>query len=347
MIQKNSNANFPLNMHTAITLNSFIPITPTSSSPSSPLLKPHTIQQKQNAFQNIMPFTILATLFLIILGPLYIPNIYSIFLFLIFTSTTLFSTLHLIKFIKTAQKIKLAIKRGMTRQTTAFLTKSLYNHVIIIPNYKEPKSLLKSTLDLLAAHSQSKTNYIIVLAMEESELEAKHKIKLLCTEYKLHFKSIHGCIHPANIKGEARGKGSNVNHAVRWIAQKLKKQNLKLDQCIVTVGDSDSHYNALYFDAIEESMKDDPNRFMRVFCPPIFLGRNAHKGKLTALIINNLVPAPVRMTDAMWSCMVMQNLSNPRQISFPCSTYSMSMVLADRVNYWDTGYDAVGEDMHM
>lgn len=43
----------------------------------------------------------------------------------------------------------------------------------------------------------------------------------------------------------------------------------------------------------------------------------------------------------------MQNLSNMRNMIFPCSTYSLSMVLAQAVNYWDPGYEAVGEDMHM
>lgn len=53
------------------------------------------------------------------------------------------------------------------------------------------------------------------------------------------------------------------------------------------------------------------------------------------------------MTDITWSAMVMSSLSNSRGLSFPCSTYSLSMVLAERVGYWDTDADSVGEDMHM
>lgn len=45
--------------------------------------------------------------------------------------------------------------------------------------------------------------------------------------------------------------------------------------------------------------------------------------------------------------MMMANLSGSRGIGFPCSTYSLSGVLADTVGYWDTDADAVGEDMHM
>lgn len=43
----------------------------------------------------------------------------------------------------------------------------------------------------------------------------------------------------------------------------------------------------------------------------------------------------------------MSSLSNSRGLAFPCSTYSLSMILAEHVGYWDTDQDAVGEDMHM
>lgn len=45
--------------------------------------------------------------------------------------------------------------------------------------------------------------------------------------------------------------------------------------------------------------------------------------------------------------MVMSNLSSGRGIAFPCSTYSLTMILAEKVGYWDTDADAVGEDLHM
>lgn len=59
------------------------------------------------------------------------------------------------------------------------------------------------------------------------------------------------------------------------------------------------------------------------------------------------MPAAVRVTDITWSSMIMANLNSSRGLAFPCSTYSVSWVLANRVGYWDTDADAVGEDMHM
>jgi hypothetical protein len=75
---------------------------------------------------------------------------------------------------------------------------------------------------------------------------------------------------------------------------------------------------------------------MLLLTPPIFFSRNSFD-----------VPAAVRVTDITWSAMVMSNLSNSRGLAFPCSTYSLSMVLAERVGYWDTDADSVGEDLHM
>lgn len=87
---------------------------------------------------------------------------------------------------------------------------------------------------------------------------------------------------------------------------------------------------------VEKAFTQAEDPYFLLFAPPIFFSRNCFD-----------VPAAVRMTDITWSAMVMSNLSNSRGIAFPCSTYSLSMVLAERVGFWDTDADAVGEDMHM
>lgn len=87
---------------------------------------------------------------------------------------------------------------------------------------------------------------------------------------------------------------------------------------------------------VEKAFTQAEDPHFLLFAPPIFFSRNCFE-----------VPAAVRMTDITWSAMVMSNLSNSRGIAFPCSTYSLSQVLAERVGFWDTDADSVGEDMHM
>jgi hypothetical protein len=48
-----------------------------------------------------------------------------------------------------------------------------------------------------------------------------------------------------------------------------------------------------------------------------------------------------------WSIGVMSNFYNSSKVKLPCSAYSVSMDLAISVNFWDTGPEAIGEDMHM
>ncbi len=45
--------------------------------------------------------------------------------------------------------------------------------------------------------------------------------------------------------------------------------------------------------------------------------------------------------------MAMQNLGSPMQLGFPISNYTMSLALLERVDFWDTTEDAIGEDFHM
>jgi hypothetical protein len=45
--------------------------------------------------------------------------------------------------------------------------------------------------------------------------------------------------------------------------------------------------------------------------------------------------------------MAMQNLGSRTGLGFPISNYSMSLALLERVDFWDTSADAIGEDFHM
>ena len=49
----------------------------------------------------------------------------------------------------------------------------------------------------------------------------------------------------------------------------------------------------------------------------------------------------------MCAAMAMQNLGSPMQLGFPISNYTMSLALLERVDFWDTSEDAIGEDFHM
>lgn len=75
------------------------------------------------------------------------------------------------------------------------------------------------------------------------------------------------------------------------------------------------------------------------YMPPIVFDRNAH-----------LVPRLVRMADLMW-CGAGLSCFNGRArrdaVAIPTAVYTISLSLACLVGGWDTGSEAIGEDLHM
>jgi len=216
-------------------------------------------------------------------------------------------------------------------------SKAVFNdlvHLIVLPNYKEPTEVLCETMQLLADHTHAKSKYIICLAMEEAEVGCRSKAEQLVIRFKQYFKSILVTVHPAGLPGEARGKGANVSWAVEHSMKMLSQY--RTEDILVTVCDADTHFINDYFACLSYTYAVTPDRRNVVFGIPISFYGNALD-----------VPAAVRVTDMVWTITVTQQLSTDRHVRFPCSCYSLSMYLADRVGFWDKGPEAIGEDAHM
>lgn len=71
-----------------------------------------------------------------------------------------------------------------------------------------------------------------------------------------------------------------------------------------------------------------------LFAPTLVFDRNA-----------NQVPFVVRMADMCWTIGLMANFQLP--VKLPCSVYTVTMLLAQSVDFWDAGPEAIGEDVHM
>ncbi|TPX53532.1 hypothetical protein SeMB42_g00718 [Synchytrium endobioticum] len=302
-------------------------------------------RDERDIYDCLIPTIAVGSIAMLFLGPLLFPKTYAIFLVSYFILFFTLSTSHLIKFTKTVSRVyaNLSTRKPADLEAAGLNTglvspnqEFAYCHVFLIPNYNEPLSLLQKTVGRLAAHKHAKTNYAIVLAMEESEAGNHSKSEALLKEFVSKFLHILVTVHPVGIPGEARGKGSNVNYAARRACPILVRHGVPMRRQILTVSDSDSAIPELYVTCVERELANAADPLNLVFCPPIFFSRNAFQ-----------VPAAVRVTDIMWSVMVMQNLSNMRGITFPCSTYSLSASLADRVGYWDPDFSAIGEDLHM
>ncbi|KAI9284623.1 hypothetical protein BC943DRAFT_360971 [Umbelopsis sp. AD052] len=320
----------------------------------------------------VAPGVALTALLLLPLGPILIPRFYLIFLFVYFTFFLYTQINHVFKFFITTKKMIHNIRTWNLHQKVstpdAFSTSSgsaspltarerivadenslddveaslkiyedsHYIHTFIIPNYCEPEALLRDTIKRLANHRNARQCYVILLAMEGSEAEHEQKGDNLMNYFKDSFLHFIVTVHPPNLPGESRGKGANVAYAARTGCTELLRRGVERRHIILTVSDSDSAIPELYVKEVDRALAASEDPYMLLLTPPIFFSRNSFD-----------VPAAVRVTDITWSAMVMSNLSNSRGLAFPCSTYSLSMVLAERVGYWDTDADSVGEDLHM
>ncbi|KAE8442384.1 hypothetical protein EG329_003400 [Mollisiaceae sp. DMI_Dod_QoI] len=195
-------------------------------------------------------------------------------------------------------------------------------HAILIPNYKEDIEGLIETLE-------------VYLAMEQREETARTKAALLVSRYKSRFRCIAATFHPQDIPGESPGKSSNLSWAAR-IASKRYEPEMRRDVVLTSI-DADSHISWRYFSEITSMHLAYPDTAATtLYSVPIIFDRNAH-----------LVPGVVRVADVVWCAAGLSGQYRGSTICPPTSVYSVPLELADRVGGWDTGREAIGEDLHM
>ncbi|KAI8613545.1 hypothetical protein BC830DRAFT_1066507 [Chytriomyces sp. MP71] len=211
-------------------------------------------------------------------------------------------------------------------------------HVIIIPAYMEDLDTLCETLDILASHRRALTQYRICLAMEASEPGSDNKARMLLKLYLDSFFDITFTVHPANLPEEIRGKSSNVSWAAKQMLLRRRRRSTRHEHEIVTVMDADSCFAEDYFSAVayHYAVASPEQRKIMMFMPSTVFDRNSDR-----------VPIFVRVVDMYWSLGIISNMMHDSKVKMPCSAYSVSMDLCISVEFWDTGPEAIGEDLHM
>ena len=208
-------------------------------------------------------------------------------------------------------------------------------HVVIIPNLNEKVEKLRLTLQHLADQHHVAGKLTVVLAMEAREDGAYEKAELLSGEFRESFDHIFATFHPSGIPGEVPGKSSNEAWAARWVKQRLVDQlGCDLDTITVTSCDADSLIHARYFSCLTFKFATDPRRHRKFWQAPIFLYNNIWE-----------VPMPIRVVSVVSTIYSLGDLAKSHRLSFPHSTYTLSLKTAHEVGYWDS--DVIPEDWHM
>lgn len=201
-----------------------------------------------------------------------------------------------------------------------------YYHLVILPMYKEPLSIVRESFLSLKDSDYSKDKMIVVLAVEEKvRNEVKKTAKAIEKEFGDSFFKFIVTWHPDKLPGEIAGKGSNET----WATKAAKKEiidplKIPYDKIIFSSFDADTVIFPKYFSCLTFKYLTSENPTRRSFQPiPLF--------------INNIwkVPVPSRIfsfSSTFWNTMNQANIDN--LITF--SSHSMSFKALTEVDFKQT-----------
>ncbi len=221
------------------------------------------------------------------------------------------------------------------QKTPAALPWDAVQHIVIIPNYKEPLPVLRRTLDNLKHQYEARQRLIVVLAMEAGEADSVQKAELLKAEYAACFARLYYTVHPRGLPGEMQCKSANESWAARWIKRKVVDElGYNIEHLCVTTQDADTRWHPAFFYALTCQFALDADRHLRFWQSPIRYHGNIWE-------INPLL----RIVNAYATAMELAYLASPWWKAMPMSSYSLSLKLLDASGYWDN--DVIADEWHM
>lgn len=203
-------------------------------------------------------------------------------------------------------------------------------HLVIFPMYKEPYEIVRESFVALANSNYPLDKFIVVLATEE---RAGDIGKETASKIKEEFSSVFtllATIHPANIEGETKGKGSNSAWAARKAQELIDAKGISYEKIVISSFDIDTQVYPEYFGVLTYSYLNAKNPFKSSFQP-------------VALYLNHIWEAPslarvLSFSSSFWQ--IIQQERPERMATF--SSHSMSFKTLIEVGFWQT--DVVSED---
>ncbi|RSL51307.1 hypothetical protein CEP51_015229 [Fusarium floridanum] len=131
---------------------------------------------------------------------------------------------------------------------------STIRHIVAMTLYKEPMSVLQTTLDSLVRQKDAKSRLSIIIGMECRTPDKEAKRDEIYAKYESNFLRLIVTFHPSGIPGEISGKCSNMNYACRQGLQILRQDvdyNYEKYEHIFTNCDCDAVFDPEYMLELE------------------------------------------------------------------------------------------------
>lgn len=205
-------------------------------------------------------------------------------------------------------------------------------HLIILPYYNEPESVIDASLSALSKTHYDKKSLIVVLAREERAGDASlHTAHRMVEKWGTTFGAFHVSSHPADIVGELAGKGANAT----WAAEDVRKHildphGIRYNHTLVSIFDIDTVVYPDYFNCLVWHFMTARRPLKSSFQPVPIFNNNIWEASALARV--------VAMSSTFWE--MVQQERPERMATF--SSHSVSFQALYEVGYWQT--NMVSED---
>lgn len=204
-------------------------------------------------------------------------------------------------------------------------------HLIFLPTYKEPESVISQTLEGLQHVQYPADRLFVVLCGEERDVENFLPIaERMKQKYQNTFANFVVTVHPKDVPGEVAGKGSNIAYAGREVKKIIDAQGIPYERIMVSSFDVDTVVHPQYFACLAYHFLTVPDPQHASYQP-------------LALYNNNVWQSPflmrvVAMSTTYW---LMTEQMRPERL-FTFSSHSMPFKALVDVGFWQS--DIVTED---
>ncbi|MCG2808894.1 MAG: glycosyltransferase family 2 protein [Candidatus Portnoybacteria bacterium] len=126
------------------------------------------------------------------------------------------------------------------------------HHLIVLPVYKEPLSVIQTTLRAITESDYPKDKMIVVLAVEErAGLSARNRARKARKEFGGYFFDFLITVHPEGVAGEMACKGSNSSYGARQVKKKIiDPLKIPYKNIVVSCFDIDTQVYPRYFSCL-------------------------------------------------------------------------------------------------
>ncbi|RMD59359.1 glycosyltransferase family 2 protein [Candidatus Parcubacteria bacterium] len=199
-------------------------------------------------------------------------------------------------------------------------------HLIILPTYNEGLEIVRTTVEAIAKCGYPTKNMIVVLATEGRAGEAAQKrAQKIEQEFGDYFRHFLVTVHPDNIEGEIKGKGSNQTWAARQVKEKIiDAQGYDYNKILVSVFDIDTVVEEGFFYCLTHKFLSVKYPYRASFQPiPIYN--------------NNIWQAPffsriAASSNTFWQ--MMQQIRQEKLATY--SSHSMTWRALVDIGFWST-----------